>query len=74
MKWKQGDIIRDKQTGAPYLVLFTHWNVGSIICDMTDPSPIPLVLFERDYPEFAKDCDMRENNAIWEYEAQPSFL
>lgn len=67
-KWKQGDIIRNKYSGEAYMVIFHHYKVGSIICDLTEKNPIPMMLFERDYSDFARDCDMVQVNGKWVYE------
>lgn len=67
-KWAQGDIIRNKYSGEAYMVIFHHYKVGSIIADLTDSSPNPVMLFERDYPDFAKDSDMIQIDGQWRYE------
>lgn len=69
-KWVPGETIRQKENGHAYIVLSTHYKVGSIIADLSERHPVPVVLFERDYDDFARDCDMRQIGDRWEYEGQ----
>ena len=67
--WKVGELIRNKENGQAYIVVSTHYKVGSIIADMNEKHPVPIMLFERDYDDFARDCDMKQTvTGRWEYE------
>lgn len=67
--WKVGEIIRQKENGQAYIVVSTHYKVGSIMADISQKHPVPVMLFERDYEDFARDCDMKQtDDEKWEYE------
>lgn len=64
--WKAKDIIRNKLTGHPYKVLHVFNYNATIIVDLEDRSPLPLMysLLPREYSNYAKDSDMEFNEFI----------
>lgn len=59
--WKSNEVIRNKQTGKPYLVLHVYKHVCTIVVDLNQSGVnTPLVLLERDYADYASDRDMKQ--------------
>lgn len=68
VNWHKNDIIRDKRTGHPYLVVHVHKNVCSLVVDLEDKRALaPLfALLPKVYDQYALDSDM-EYNFIADY-------
>lgn len=64
--WKKNDVIRNKITGKPLLVIHIYRFVATIVVDLEEnktPSSM-FVLLPRDYDKFAVDNEMEaEQNA-----------
>lgn len=74
-KWKVNDVIRQKVTGHPYLIVHIHKYVATFIVDMEDkasPSS-PLVLLPRAYDDYTVDWNMvtKETDEGVEFEFNP---
>lgn len=61
--WKEGDTIRNKDTGKPYSVIHIYKSICTIVIDLEEKSmmPISLTLLERDYEKFVPDMDMERD-------------
>lgn len=55
--WAQGDIVRNRSTNQPLLVLHVYKGVSTIVIDMLDPSHMPLTyaLLPREYDQYKKE-------------------
>ena len=79
---REGDLIRNKQTGKPLLVIWIN-HVCIFVIDPTskiDPSPMQVIL-QRDYCHWTNDIDMEctkrnevYNEDIKKWEYKPVFL
>ena len=76
-KWKAGDLIRNKETGKPFLVLHVYTTICTILADPSVKNSPTIALMPYSYDEFAKDEDMKqtvkkndegEYNETWELE------
>lgn len=67
--WKRGDIIRNANTGKPFLVIHVYTNLATMIADPEerDLQP-PVLLLQKDYYRYAKDVDMecKESDSLLE--------
>jgi hypothetical protein len=60
--WKAGELIRNKETGDPYLCVHVYRGICTLLFDIKRSDVIlPLgILLPRDYDKFALDRDMEE--------------
>lgn len=58
MNFQQGQIIRNKKTGKPYLIVFTPETALLVVdlCMKDDPVPLRAIL-PRDFRYYARDMD-----------------
>lgn len=57
-RWKAGELIRNKQTGKPFLVLHVQRMVCTLMTDAEVSEPQVIVLLSKRYDEFATDHEM----------------
>ena len=73
LAWKKGDVIRNKETGKPMLVVHVFTRFATMAVDLEDKNTpsIPLVILMRDYNSWALDVEMdyvkKNNNYQWQY-------
>lgn len=56
--WKKsGEVIRDRETKHPYLIVAIHKNFCTMVVDLEDKSllPTPKILLPREYEKFVPD-------------------
>ena len=60
-KWRVNDVIREKTTGHPFLVLHIYKFMCTIIVDLEDHTPLRpmLTLLPERYDEYATDWEMK---------------
>ena len=71
--WTPNSVIRHRDTGVALLVVHGY-RICTIVVDLNDKSPLvaPKALLEREYPNYARDVDMRNEDSVnfgkkWHY-------
>jgi hypothetical protein len=79
--WKKNDIIRNKETGHPYLVIHVSKAVATILVDLQDNEPLPItrLLLARDYAKYTLDLNMEAKSTLsdtiqWNYNPLPETV
>ena len=56
-KWKNGSVIRDKETAKPFLVIHVYNKICTLLSDLSQTGGIlPMgILLESEYDKFAHD-------------------
>jgi hypothetical protein len=79
--WNKGDVIRNRETGHPYMVLHVYKATATLVVDLEEkePLPIPHTILIREYGKYTADLNMRTkgilNDSIeWEYNPLPETL
>lgn len=77
--WKIRDIIRNKITGHPYLVIHVYQFRGTAVVDLEDDKDLEpaLIILPRRYDEYAPDYQMNDDvkkndEVVFTY--KPAFL
>lgn len=71
--WSKGDLIRNKKTGKPMMVVHVYHRFCTMVVDLeadTDPA-IQYVLLERTYADWGRDQDFQENKESDKLEYRP---
>lgn len=68
-KWHVSNIIRNKITGKPYMLVQFNKRVSAIIVDLESKDSLPpaLTLLARDFGDFALDEQMEKKIDHWVY-------
>ncbi len=61
MHWKRNDIIREKESGKPFLVIQVIKSLCTLVVDAKsrEKTPSPLLIWERNYVNYANDRDLK---------------
>lgn len=79
--WKKGDIIRNKASGHPYLVLHVYKSICTIVVDLEVNEPLAptLSILVREYDKYTADLNMQTKRILddtieWNYNPLPETL
>ena len=79
--WNKGDVIRNRETAHPYLVLHVYKATATLVVDLEDKEQLaqPRVILIREYNKYTADLNMQTkgilNDSIeWEYSPLPETL
>lgn len=67
--WKRGEIIREKGTAHPFLVIHVHKDICTMVVDLEDHRKLPTAyaVLPREYSDYALDEEMETKASGWTF-------